>query len=258
MSRVRKRTFGQPPAWSYPIVRVMPRDQQPSSLGLRGIALLEGLPAERLDALARECAWRTLAPEQQIISREADDRDLYLIVSGRVRVTTYSAGGRQVTFRDIGPGDYFGEVAAIDGEPRSADVIALESTLVASMPPALFRRLLREEPPVAQRVLLRLASLMRGLSERVIDLSTLGVQNRIHAELLRLAHEAGATGNTARIDPAPKHADIASRVSTYREQVTRELSALVKLGILERGEHALVIRDLARLQRLVEEVRGAA
>ena len=99
---------------------------------------------------------------------------------------------------------------------------------------------------------------MRGLSERVIDLSTLGVQNRIYAELLRLAREAGAAGNTARIDPAPKHTEIASRVSTYREQVTRELSALVKLGILERGEHVLVIRDVARLERLVEEVRGAA
>ena len=236
----------------------MPRDQPPSSLGLRSIALLDGLPAERLDALARECAWRRCAPEQQIISREADDRDLYLIVSGRVRVTTYSAGGRQVTFRDIGAGDYFGEVAAIDGQPRSADVIALEGTLVASMPPAVFGRLAREEPLVAERMLLRLASLVRGLSERVIDLSTLGVQNRIYAELLRLAREAGGAGNTVRIDPAPKHADIASRVSTYREQVTRELSALVKTGILERGDHALVIRDVAALERLVEEVRGTA
>jgi CRP-like cAMP-binding protein len=122
----------------------------------------------------------------------------------------------------------------------------------------VFWRLIREEPQVAERVLRRLAELVRGLSERVIDLSTLGVQNRIHAELLRLAREAGTTGNAARIDPAPKHADIASRVSTYREQVTRELSALVKAGILERGEHALVIRDLARLERLVEDVRGAA
>ena len=236
----------------------MPRDHQPSSLGLRNVALLAGLPAERLDALARECAWRTCAPEQQIISREADDRDLYLIVSGRVRVTTYSAGGRQVTFRDIGAGDYFGEVAAIDGEPRSADVVALESTLVASMPAAVFWRLLREEPAVAERMLLRLAHLMRGLSERVIDLSTLGVQNRIHAELLRLAREAGATGNSARIDPAPKHTEIASRVSTYREQVTRELSALARAGILVKDRGALVVRDIKGLERMVEDVRGAA
>ena len=236
----------------------MPRDHQPSSLGLGGIELLDGLAPERLDALARECAWRNYAPGQQIIARDADDRDLYLIVSGRVRVTTYSAGGRQVTFRDLGAGEYFGEVAAIDGERRSADVLALEGSLLVVMPPAVFWRLLREAPPVAERMLKRLAALVRGLSERVIDLSTLGVQNRIHAELLRLAREAGVAGNTARIDPAPKHTDIASRVSTYREQVTRELSALVKAGILERGEHALVIRDLARLERLVEEVRGTA
>jgi CRP-like cAMP-binding protein len=236
----------------------MSRDQQPSSLGLRTIALLDGLSLDRLYALARECAWRRYAPDQQIISREADGRDLCLIVAGRVRVTTYSAAGRQVTFRDIGAGNYFGEVAAIDGEPRSADVIALESTLVASMPPAVFWRLAREEPLVAERMLRRLASLMRGLSERVIDLSTLGVQNRIYAELLRLAREAGVKDNVARIEPAPKHADLASRVSTYREQVTRELSALVKRGILERGDHALVIRDVAALARLVEEVRGGA
>jgi CRP-like cAMP-binding protein len=163
-----------------------------------------------------------------------------------------------VSFRDIGAGDFFGEVAAIDGAPRSADVVALESTLLAAMPPAVFRRLLREEPAVAERMLLRLVGLVRALSERVIDLSTLGVQNRIHAELLRLAREAGISGNAARIDPAPKHTEIASRVSTYREQVTRELSALVKLGVLERGEHALVVRDVAALERLVEEVRSSA
>jgi CRP/FNR family transcriptional regulator, cyclic AMP receptor protein len=236
----------------------MPRNQQPSSLGLRGIGLLDGLPAERLDALARECAWRNYAHEQQIISREAEDRDLYLIVSGRVRVTIYSAGGRQVTFRDLGAGECFGDVAAIDGKRRSADVVALESSLLAAMPPAVFWGLLRKEPLVAERALQRLANLVRALSERVIDLSTLGVQNRIHAELLRLAREAGIGGNTARIVPAPKHTDIASRVSTYREQVTRELSALVRMGIVERGDRALVVRDLARLERLVEEVRGAA
>lgn len=236
----------------------MPSDQQPSSLGLRTIALLAGLAPERLDALARDCAWRRYAPEQQILSREADDRDVCLIVTGRVRVTTYSAGGREVSFRDIGAGDFFGEVAAIDGGPRSADVLALEPTLVASMSPTVFRRLLREEPAVAERILLRLVGLVRGLSERVIDLSTLGVQNRIHAELLRLAREAGVARNEARIDPAPKHTELASRVSTYREQVTRELSALVKLGILERGEHALVVRDVAALERLVEEVRASA
>jgi CRP-like cAMP-binding protein len=231
---------------------------QPSALGLRRVALLEGLPDAALEALARECAWRNVAAGQRIVSRDAKDRDVYMIVAGRARVTIYSAAGRQVTFRDLGAGEFFGDIAAIDGEPRSADVVALESTLVASMSPAVFRRLLREQPDVAERILRGLVGLVRRLSERVIDLSTLGVQNRIHADLLRRAQAAGVTGNTARLDPAPKHADLASEVSTYREQVTRELSALAKAGIVGREGSALVVRDVARLERLVAEVRASA
>lgn len=230
----------------------------PSSLGLRGIALLEGLSSERLEALARVCAWRNYQAGQGIISRAAGDRDVHLIVAGRVRVTTYSAAGRQVTFRDIAAGELFGEVAAIDDMPRSADVVALESSLTASIPPAAFRQLLREEPALAERVLRRLASLVRRMSERVIDLSTLGVHNRIHTELLRLAREAGVQHNAARIDPAPKHADLASQVSTYREEVTRELSALARAGILGRDGRALLVLDVPRLEKLVEEVKSSA
>jgi CRP-like cAMP-binding protein len=236
----------------------MPGNVQPSILGLRGIALLEGLSAERLEALARECAWRSYRAGQRIISRAAADRDVHLIVSGRVRATTYSAAGKQVTFRDLAAGELFGEVAAIDDMPRSADVVALESALTASLSPAAFRKLLREEPAVAERVLRRLASLVRRMSERVIDLSTLGVHNRIHAELLRLARESGVKQNIARIDPAPKHADMASQVSTYREQVTRELSTLAKAGIVGKDGRALLIRDVKRLQTLVEEVKSSA
>jgi len=236
----------------------MSRNVQPSSLGLRDIELLEGLASEKLDALARQCVWRNYEAGKRIISRNADDRDVYLLVSGRVRITTYSQGGRQVTFRDIAAGDLFGEVAALDEKPRSADVIALDGALLASMSPPVFRRLLADEPLVGGRVMTRLAALVRSLSERVIDLSTLGVQNRIHAEILRLARAAGVVRNRARLEPGPKHADIASQVSTYREQVTRELSALARAGILEKGGAALVVRDVARLEKMVEDVRGAA
>jgi len=236
----------------------MSRNVQPSSLGLRAIELLDGLAPEKLDALARQCVWRNYEAGRRIISRNAADRDVYLLVSGRVRITTYSQGGRQVTFRDIAAGDVFGEVAALDERPRSADVIALDTTLLASMAPRVFRKLLAGEPVLGERVMKRLAGLVRSLSERVVDLSTLGVQNRIHAEILRLARQAGVERNRARLEPGPKHADIASQVSTYREQVTRELSALARAGILEKAGAALVVRDVARLEKMVEDVRGAA
>ncbi|HKQ29206.1 MAG TPA: Crp/Fnr family transcriptional regulator [Burkholderiales bacterium] len=229
-----------------------------SSLGLRNIELLEGLSPEKLDALAQQCVWRNFESGKRIISRNAADRDVYLLVSGRVRITTYSEGGRQVTFRDIASGEVFGEVSAIDDKPRSADVVALETALIASISPSAFRKLLTHEPLLGERMMKRLAGMVRSLSERVIALSTLGVQNRIHAEILRLAREAGVDRNTARIDPGPKHADIASQVSTYREQVTRELSALAKAGILGKDGGALVVRDMKRLEKMVEDVRAVA
>lgn len=236
----------------------MSKNVQPSSLGLRRIELFKGLADDRLEAIARSCAWRNFAAGTHVVSRKSQDCDVYLLISGKVRVTTYSAAGRQVTFRDCVPGEFFGEVAAIDEMPRSADVLALENSLLASMRAGDFHKLLRDEPVVAERVLRRLAGLVRRLSERVIDLSTLGVHHRIHGELLRLAREAGVAGNTARIEPAPKHADLASQVSTYREQVTREMSALTKAGLLGKDGRALVVRDVMRLERMVEEVKAGA
>jgi CRP-like cAMP-binding protein len=221
---------------------------------LQDIELLEGLPRAVLDNLVRECLWREYAAGKQIISYGASDCNIYLIVSGRVRVSIYSISGRQVTFRDHGAGDVFGEIAAVDGLLRFGDVVALERTIAAALPSASFWRLLRQYPMIAERMLLRLAHLVRTLSARVIDLSTLAVRNRIHALLLRLARETGVKENSARIAPAPKHADIASFVSTNREQVARELSALARQGVLGRERGALIVRDVARLERLVVEV----
>jgi CRP-like cAMP-binding protein len=217
--------------------------------------LLEGLPASALERLAGQCRWRRFAAGHRVISRQAADQDVYLIIAGRVRVTSFSASGRQVTFRDIPAGDWFGDFAAIDGQSRSADIVALESALVAAMPPTVFRDLLHSHPLVCDRMLNRLVKSVRELTERVFDLSTVGVQNRVHAELLRLARERGISGNVAHLDPAPKHTELASQVSTYREQVTRELSALVRQGLLQRSGRALVITDVAGLEKIVAEAR---
>jgi CRP/FNR family transcriptional regulator, cyclic AMP receptor protein len=231
----------------------MSRDIRPSSLGLRKIDLLLGLPAQRLDAISRQCAWRHYEAGQRLVAREAEDRDLHMIAAGSVRVTTYSSSGREISFRDLAEGTSYGELSALDGRPRSADVVALSTTLIASLPPAAFLALLREEWSVNEKILLRLADLVRRLTDRVLDLSTLSVQRRIYDELLRLARAAGVMGNRARVDPAPKHAEMASLVSTYREQITRELSALVKAGVLAKDGAALMVLDVERLQRLAAQ-----
>lgn len=223
---------------------------RPSSLGLRQLDLLQGLSMQRLEEIGAVCTWRTCEPGQRLVAREDGDRHVHFIVAGSVRITTYSAAGRETSFRDLAAGISFGELSALDGRPRSADVVALTSGLIASMPPDAFLALLRDEWSVTQRVLLRLTDTVRRLMDRVLDLSTLNVQQRVCAELLRMAQPDATRGNQARLDPAPKHAELANLVSSYREQITRELSSLAKLGVVARDGGALVLLDLERLRQL--------
>lgn len=228
-------------------------DTQPSRMGLSRIKVLDGLAPAVLDRLARQCAWRRFEAGQVLINRDAEIRDVFLIVSGRVRVNMYTAAGRQVTFRELQEGDIVGEIAAVDSGRRSADVVALSEGLAASLGAADFRMLLQEEPVVADRFMRYLVQLVRLLSESVIELSTLGVQNRIHAEILRLSQGDTAGGITRLIAPAPKHADIAARVSTTREQVSRELSALTRSGLLEKHPDGMRVTDVERLALMVQQ-----
>jgi CRP/FNR family cyclic AMP-dependent transcriptional regulator len=222
---------------------------------LAGIQLFRHLPAEDRKALADRCHAHRYAARQQIVSHAEQSSDVYFIVGGQVRATIYSAGGKEIAFRDLGAGDMFGDLSAIDGKPRSANVIAVIDSFVISMAGKVFQEVLQAYPAVAMAALQELVDLVRGLCERVIEMSTLGVKNRIHAELLRLAQKKMKDGKTAVLSPAPKHADIASRVSTHREAVTREFNQLAQIGLLERRTGALVVNDVPELGRMVEEVR---
>jgi CRP-like cAMP-binding protein len=150
----------------------------------------------------------------------------------------------------------FGEYAAIDGRPRSANVEARTNCLVVSLPADAFRELLEAEPKVTKALLEHFVSEIRELTTRVFEFSTLAVRYRIQAEVLRLAQLSACKDMIARIVPAPTHAEIASRTSTHREAVTRELNRLAKMGILEQQNRELWITDVERLVALVNDAAG--
>ena len=106
------------------------------------------------------------------------------------------------------------------------------------------------------KVLVHLAKIVRLSNERIMDLSTLGANNRVHAELLRRAEDKMDGANKALIAPTPVHGDIASRASTTRETVARVMNELARQSVLERTRDALIINDIGRLKELVEEERG--
>ena len=217
---------------------------------LQGIALLAGLTAEAHHALEQACHWRQLAPGQRLIHQDDTSDDVFFLVGGSLRVITYAANGKAVLFRSMQSGAVIGELSAIDGQPRSASVEATTPALVAQLRGAAFRDLVASEPTVAVALLRQTIAYVRELSARVHEFSSLAVTNRIHAELLRLGRRCENDDGTAVIDPAPRHSDIASRISTHREAVSREMSRLVRLGLLQRRGKALVIRDITALAAL--------
>jgi CRP/FNR family transcriptional regulator, cyclic AMP receptor protein len=223
---------------------------------LEGIGILAGLGTEARERLEKRCAWRRYRPGDPIVSYLDVSDDVFFIVEGEVRVTIYSVAGRAVSFRNLGSGEVFGEYPAIDGGPRSASVEAARSSLIASIPGTAFQELLQTEPKVAQALLPQLVTKIRALTNRVYEFSTLAVNNRIQAELLRLASLGTRQGKAAQIVPAPTHVEIASRVSTHREAVTRELNRLSRIGIIERKRGALLVKDVDRLAEMVHEATG--
>ncbi len=189
-----------------------------SENSLADIPFLEALSDASRSALEQRARWVRYKTTETIIDRETDSRDVYFVVEGRVRVVNFSISGREISFDEMDAGGVFGELAALDWMPRSATVIALQDTRVASISPDTFVNLLRDHPDLAIGVMQELAKIVRVSTERIMDLSTLGAHNRVHSEILREARaHADDEANTARISPIPVHSDIAARVSTTRE-----------------------------------------
>jgi len=226
------------------------------SKSLEKVAVFTGLPADTLTRVQKLCSWRHYEPGEPIVDYLDASDDVFFITAGEARVSIYSLAGKAVTFTDLGPGDMFGEYAAIDGASRSATIEARTRCNVASMSGAAFRDLLQSEPSVMWALLRQSVCKIRTLTTRVYEFSALAVSNRIQAEVLRLARLAPREGKGARIGSAPTHSEIASRISTHREAVTRELNRLSRLGIIERTGGILLVKDVDRLAAMVYEVTG--
>lgn len=186
-----------------------------------------------------------------IIAHGDTGRDVFFLLEGRARVTLFSEDGREIAYRDIVPGDIFGELASIDGKARSASIVALEQARAACLPATAFRDLVQTHPRLAWTLLEHLSTLLRRMTERVYQYSTLVVRERLILELVRRAEESGTPAGQASLNPAPTHFELAAAISTHREAVSREMSTLAKRGLIAKRGNRLVLSDIGRLQALV-------
>ena len=219
-----------------------------SAANIGRIALFRDLTESQRATLAGRCRWNEIVAGHGIIGHDDETREVFLIASGRVRAKRFSAAGREVSYVDIGEGEVTGEFSAVDGKPRASAVVALTDCLVGHMPAEVFLAAVGEHPALARRLIESLVAKARRMSDRIFEFSALAARGRIHAELLRLADEAGVADDRAAIGPAPTHYEIAARISSHREAVTRELNDLEADGLIELGRGRIVVKSVAGLR----------
>jgi CRP-like cAMP-binding protein len=223
------------------------RSMQKANERLDKIELLHSLDPKELTVLERRCLWRHARAKQWLLEQHDVGTDIYFLTSGVVRVLITPSSDREIILADINAGGYFGEMSAIDGQPRSAGILAVTDATIACMSASVFRELLDKHPDVTNQLLRQLVARVRMLDQRVNEFSSMQVKHRVYAELLRRSRPDPADKRQALVSPPPVHSDIAARVSTRREMVARELKALERAGLLIKRRGAFVITNVPQL-----------
>jgi CRP-like cAMP-binding protein len=199
---------------------------------------VDDLDFERFDRL---CRWRRFDEGELVVDFEDESSDVYFIIAGEVRILIRTISGKEIILGESRAGQFFGEMTAIDGAKRSANVTALTNSELCIMPAGVFRDALFSSQTVCERILRLLTGRIRELNARLTEHSIFDLKHRLYAELLRMAHpRAGKPGERA-VTPPPFHHVLAARIGCRREQVTRELSAMTHDGLIEKTRGALIL-----------------
>lgn len=212
---------------------------------------------ETIDFLCSQANPVAFNKDQQICIQGDDSTDFYLIVGGYVRMRGYAESGKAVSYGDIGPGNLFGEFAALDKNVRSTGIVAVEDVLALKLPASALQQVIESDGKVAMSLILSLIEKTRTQTGRVFEFSVLAVRERIQHEILRIARNTEARSTNGGQDNAvsfeiPTHQELAERLCTHREAVTRELGALTKLGLIEAAKNRIDVPDVDRLSRYVD------
>ncbi len=213
------------------------------------------LEPETCRALDRQCVWLKTHAGVWILDQSATDRDVYFIMSGQLRAV-YNNARQELIFNDMNAGSIFGEMAAIEGAPRAASVFAVVDSVVAKMPPQVFLQTMYSHRPLCEAVIRTLSERLRAMSGRIAEMGVLNVRSRVHAELLRLARRDRDDPRRAVIVTPPNQSELAARINTRRETVSREINAMERNGLIQRRRGAIVINDVLKLTAEIQQANS--
>jgi CRP-like cAMP-binding protein len=217
---------------------------------LAAIPFFADLPAEIVRRHGAHAAWLVAGSGQLILDFDDPSDDVFFVLSGSLRIAVRTPGGRELILAEVTAGRFFGEMAAIDGAPRSASVTALHRSRICRLPGAIFLKILAEAPALSRRMMQVLTGRIRETNARMLELTSLDIRHRVYAELLRAAGPAAPDGSRS-ITPPPVQQIMAHRIGARREAVSREVARLLREGVLTRSRGALLIRTPAALEAAI-------
>jgi CRP-like cAMP-binding protein len=210
------------------------------------VPLFNGLDRGEVQQFADLSREKTF-PKGSVILFENDPGDsLYVIRSGRCKVVLIGEDGREVILSVLGEGTFFGEMALLDDEPRSAHVIAMEDSIVLALRREDFRQRLRSSPEVAIALLRELSRRLRRADDQIGSLVLLDVNGRVAELLVRLAADEGGDKITRKLT----HATIAQMIGSSRETVSRTMRELQDRGLIGVTRQEITLLDRIGLQGL--------
>jgi CRP-like cAMP-binding protein len=227
------------------------REQLATDL-LARVPVFEALGPRELDRVAAVAVPRSFEAGQ-VIFREGDASDTcYVVRRGHARAIRAHGDGRTLTLAHFGPGDIFGELAMFDDERRSATVETLDSVEAVAILGADMRRLLREHPDIAVKLVIALGRRLRAANERIARQSFQTVQSRVAGVLGQLVIQAQAEGAGPKdVLVVITQADIAQLAGSSRESASRFLAVLERAGVVTQGRGRVTVHDPEALQRYV-------
>ena len=224
---------------------------------LKNVPLFAGLTDTALAALAGRLRKRRMADSTPIVYKGDPSGALYLIASGRVKVHQATASGDEVILNVLGPGDFFGDMSLLDGQPRSADVSTLEAVELLLLEGEALRETIHEQPSVAWTLLRILSERLREQNDQMEMLMTRDVAGRVADRLLRLAKSQGTLlpdGKSVRIEVSLTQSDIAALIGATRERVSRALTGFRSTGAIawDKEKSRWIVRNQAALAKRAE------
>lgn len=218
---------------------------------LAAVPFFAGLDPAVIDGLGRGMRTRRFR-RAEVIFHLGDPGDaLFVVLSGAIKIVLPSDTGDEAILATLRPGDVFGELALLDGAPRSATAIALEPTETFVLPRERFRQLIADEPAIRDALLAALAAELRRLTNHVEELHFLDITGRLASRLARLAAESGSRQPDGAILLAGPltQGDLAAMIGCTRQSVNKLLGMFTDDGLIRLDRDRIVVVDLDGLQR---------